>query len=443
MLFSKRLQAFILFSGDWALFYLGLYLALFLRYQASIPPKIWHLHQLPFFIVYLVWILIFYISGLYDPKNFSSLKSSFAFLARTMLISGLTAILVFYLVPSFKITPKTNLLIAGGIITILLFLWRRFFWNLTCKVSKIKVLFFGWSDEAKTLVDSLKTHPHLGYETAAAMNSPIEGDLKEIIKQNNVQMIVASHEIMNNPNASKHLYEALLSGISIKELPDFYEEVMEKVPVSIITETWFLDNLFEINKKTFRFFKRIFDAIFSIILGVLTAIFILPVFGLLIKITSPGPIFLRQKRVGKNGKLIEIIKFRSMIKDAEKNGAQWAKEKDERVTKIGKFIRKTRIDELPQLWNIFKGELSFIGPRPERPEFIETLEKEIPHYAMRHLVKPGLSGWAQIKLPHGGVGENTMEKLQYDLYYIKNRSFVLDLAIALKTLATLLKFEGR
>jgi len=188
--------------------------------------------------------------------------------------------------------------------------------------------------------------------------------------------------------------------------------------------------------------------VFSIILVILTIIIILPIFGALIKLSSPGPVFLRQKRVGKNGKIFNLVKFRSMLAlssdgSAEPEGAKWVGDKDERITKIGKFIRKTRVDELPQLWNILKGELSFIGPRPERPEFIANLEKEIPYYIMRHLVKPGLSGWAQIKLPHGGAGEESMEKLQYDLYYIKNRSFTLDLAIALKTLAAILKFEGR
>lgn len=445
---SKYLKGFTLFLGDLGIFYLGLFLTLAIRYQTAFSAKIWQIHQTPFFFVYLFWILIFYISGLYDLKKFYSLKAGFGQIAKAMIISLVIAILIFYTVPSFKITPKTNLIINGVIAGFLVLLWRRVFWNLASKASKIKVLFFGYSSEAKTLIDSFKNHPHLGYETAAIMDMPIEADFKEIIKQNNVQLIVASREIINNPIASKHLYQALLSGIGIKELPDFYEEIMEKVPISIITETWFLENLFEINKRAFRFFKRIFDVIFSIILGAITLILFLPVFGLLIKLEDRGPIFLRQKRLGKNGKIFELIKFRSMKVlgpdgSAEPEGAKWAEEKDERVTKIGRLIRKTRIDELPQLWNILRGELSFIGPRPERPEFVENLEKEIPHYAMRHLVKPGLSGWAQIKLLHGGVGEETMEKLQYDLYYLKNRSFTLDLAIALKTLATLLKFEGR
>ncbi len=448
MAFSKRFQGFLLVLGDLALFYLGLYLTLALRYGPPIPAKIWHLHQLPFFIIYLVWVLIFYISGLYDLKKFYSLKAGFGQIAKAMTISLIMAILIFYAVPAFKITPKTNLIINGVLAGFLLLLWRKCFWNLASRASKIKILFFGYSEEAKTLIESFKTHPQLGYETAAIMARPIERDLKEAVKEHDIQLIVAAREIMNDPKASKHLYEALLAGISIMELPDFYEQIMEKVPVSIITKTWFLDNLFEINKRTFRFFKRFFDVVFSIILGILTIIVILPIFSVLIKLSSPGPVFLRQKRVGKNGKIFNLVKFRSMLAlssdgSAEPEGAKWVGDKDERITKIGKFIRKTRVDELPQLWNILKGELSFIGPRPERPEFIANLEKEIPYYIMRHLVKPGLSGWAQIKLPHGGAGEESMEKLQYDLYYIKNRSFTLDLAIALKTLAAILKFEGR
>jgi len=247
---------------------------------------------------------------------------------------------------------------------------------------------------------------------------------------------------MEDENAVRRFYEALPLGVSIVDFPAFYETTMEKIPVSVINESWFLVNLVEINKQIFEFSKRIFDVVFSIILGMPTVV-LLPFIAGLVKIGSAGPIFYRQKRVGKNGKIIEIVKFRSMFKDAEKDGAQWAQTNDPRMTKIGKIIRKTRLDELPQLWNVFRGDMSFIGPRPERPEFIAELQKQIPHYAMRHLVKPGLSGWAQIKFPYGASVEDSMEKLQYDLYYIKNRSLVLDGAIALKTLATMMRHSGR
>jgi lipopolysaccharide/colanic/teichoic acid biosynthesis glycosyltransferase len=165
--------------------------------------------------------------------------------------------------------------------------------------------------------------------------------------------------------------------------------------------------------------------------------------ALLIKIESPGDILFRQIRTGKDGEPFSIFKFRSMRSDAEKDGAQWASKNDQRVTRVGKFIRLTRIDELPQLLNIFRGEMSFIGPRPERPEFNTLLEKEIPYYEMRHLVNPGLTGWAQVLYPYGASVEDSKEKLQYELYYIKNYSLLLDLQIVLKTVGVVLLGRGR
>lgn len=464
MILSRRLQAIFLLMGDWILLYTGFFLTLMIRYQNFLPPTlwkdtaIWDLHKGPFFFIHLLWILVFYISGLYDVRTYVSFKSIFSHLFRTMAVGGVLAILIFYLVPNFNITPKTNLLIDIALVTVFLTLWRRLFWVISHKTSKIKVLFFGVSKEIKEFIQALKKHPQIGYAPSVLMNNPasfseinipgivtipIDHNLIKTINEHNIQLIVASREIMHEENAAKRFYETLPLGVSITDFPAFYETIMEKVPISMITETWFLENLFEIKKKAFEFFKRAFDITFAVILGTLTIIFILPIFCVLIKLNSPGPIFYRQKRTGKNGRVLELAKLRSMIKEAEKDGAKWAGENDKRITKIGKFIRKTRVDELPQLWNVLKGELSFIGPRPERPEFVEKLQKEIPYYAMRHLVKPGLSGWAQIKLSHGGVGEESMEKLQYDLFYIKNRSFALDLAIALKTLATILKMGGR
>jgi len=358
-----------------------------------------------------------------------------------MAIGGLLTALLFYLVPFFGITPKTNLFIDIVLAALFLMLWRRYFWMFAAKASKIKVLFFGSSKEVEDLAAYLAKNLQLGYESAMILAS-VDHNLIDLIRKNKIQLIVASRNIMEDNNAVKRFYEALQLGVSVLDFPTFYENVSEKIPVSVIGESWFLVNLVEINKRLFESFKRVFDIALSIILGIPTII-LLPLIGALIKLNSAGPIFYRQKRVGKNGKIFEIAKFRSMFKDAEKNGAQWANEKDERITGMGKILRKTRIDELPQLWNLLKGEMSFIGPRPERPEFVEELQKQIPHYAMRHLVKPGLSGWAQIKFPYGASVEDAMEKLQYDLYYIKNRSFVLDLAITARTIAAVLSREGR
>ncbi len=450
MIFSKRLQIIILLIGDLALFYAALLLTLAVRYrflpfaQKLETPfsQIWDIHKWPFLYVHLLWLLIFYISGLYDIKSFPSPKILLSRILKTMAVAGPLGALIFYAAPSFQITPKTNLFMDVVFAAILLMAWRRFFWLLLSKISKTKVVFFGKSKEAEGLDDFLKINVQMGYEPAIVEASP-NTDLANFIKKNRVQLIVASKNAMENSGSVRKLYEALPLGVSIVDFPTFYETVEEKIPVSVINESWFLINLVEIHKQLFEIFKRAVDVFFSIILAVPTLI-LFPFIAAFSKIESRDDILARQLRIGKNGKPFMLIKFRSMYHASEIDGkAKWAEEKDARITKIGNILRKTRMDELPQLWNIFKGEMSFIGPRPERPEFVSELQKQIPHYAMRHLVKPGISGWAQIRFPYGASVEDAMEKLQYDLYYIKNRSVVLDMAIALRTIATIIRRQGR
>jgi exopolysaccharide biosynthesis polyprenyl glycosylphosphotransferase len=175
-------------------------------------------------------------------------------------------------------------------------------------------------------------------------------------------------------------------------------------------------------------------AVLSFPLALLTA--------MLIKLESPGPVLYRQERVGKNGRPFTLMKFRSMRVDAEKNGPVWAQDGDDRTTRVGRIIRKIRVDEIPQFWNILKGEMNFVGPRPERPHFVSQLAREIPYYEQRHMIEPGLTGWAQIKYPYGASIEDARQKLQYDLYYIKNQSLTLDAAILFETVKTILFSRG-
>ncbi len=451
MILSKRLQIIILLLSDLILFHLALLLTLALRYSLELPfapvtdrsfAQVWEIHKWPFFCVHLLWILIFYINGLYDIKSFPSPKKVLSKVLQTMAIGGILAGLIFYLVPSFEIAPKTNLLIDIIIVTSFLVLWRRYFWLFISRVSKIKVLFFGSSREVETLANYLDKNTQLGYEPTVIL-SEVDHNLVDLIQKNKIQLIVASQNILEDDNTVKKFYEVLPLGVSIINFPTFYENVAEKIPISVINKSWFLVNLVEINKRLFESLKRIFDVILSIILGIPTLI-LFPFIAALSKIESRDKVLVRQLRIGKNDKLFTLLKFRSMYHSSEIDGkAKWADEKDERITKIGKILRKTRLDELPQIWNVFKGEMSFIGPRPERPEFVEELQKQIPYYAMRHLVKPGLSGWAQIKFHYGASVEDAVEKLQYDLYYIKNRSFILDLAILARTISTIISREGR
>ena len=216
---------------------------------------------------------------------------------------------------------------------------------------------------------------------------------------------------------------------------------MKKVPLEAISQLWFLENISRGEKRLYEFLKRLTDISLAIIGGIVFAV-LYPFIALAIKWETEGPVFYKQSRIGKGGKIFEVIKFRTMIKEAEKYGAVWATKNDQRVTKAGRFLRKTRLDELAQVINILKGEMSVVGPRAERPEFVEKLKKEIPFYDERLLVRPGLTGWAQINYGKDLDSNDTKEKLQYDLYYIKNRSLTIDLAVILKTIKTVLSATG-
>jgi sugar transferase (PEP-CTERM system associated) len=237
--------------------------------------------------------------------------------------------------------------------------------------------------------------------------------------------------------------EARLQGIEILEAPAVYERVAERIPVEHIEDQWLLfsDGFELLHKQYIQKIKRAVDLAVSAVLLILT----LPVTLIIaaaIYLESPGPVFYKQERVGKGCRVFRVLKFRSMSLDAEKGGAQWAQKKDPRVTRVGRWIRMFRIDELPQIWNVFKGEMTLVGPRPERPQFVKELESQIPYYNVRHTVPPGITGWAQVKYPYGSTVEDAQRKLEYDLYYIKNMSVLLDLKILLRTVGVVLLGEG-
>ncbi len=238
------------------------------------------------------------------------------------------------------------------------------------------------------------------------------------------------------------MLDCKLSGIEVLDAPDMYERITGKLLIENITPSWFIFcHGFRVTP-TLRAVKRAMDIVLSLV-----GLFLFAPFGLLvalaIKLDSPGPVFFRQVRVGQGDRHFELVKFRSMRQDAEKNtGAVWAQKNDARVTRLGRFLRKCRIDEIPQLLNVLKGEMSLVGPRPERPEFVEKLKERIPYYSERHYVKPGVSGWAQVCYPYGASVEDAVEKLRYDMYYIKNISVLLDIRVILKTVAVMLYCKG-
>jgi exopolysaccharide biosynthesis polyprenyl glycosylphosphotransferase len=442
-----KVKKAILLIGDIIMLYLSLAIALYFRYWPDFTTSRFWDHFLPFTIIYLTWLLIFFISGLYDLNYAKNTLAFYATLTRALITSALAAIAFFYLIPYFGITPKTNLALNIIILAILIYLWRQLF-NKTVKSQALlnDVLLIGSNRESEQLVRHIKENPQLGYRVKKAIaedDTRLLSELAQIVVQEKIQTIVT----VSNPRASsalsKNLYNCLPLKVSLFDLPRFYELITGKIPVSVIEETWFLENLMNEQKNIYEVFKRIIDFFLALILGT-ASLLLYPFIALAIKVNSRGPVFYTQKRVGQDSQIFEIIKFRSMVNNAETNGAQWAVKKDPRVTGAGKFLRKTRLDEIPQLWNILKGEMSFVGPRPERPEFVfgTNMEREIPFYQIRHLVKPGLTGWAQINFEYGSSYEDTIEKLQYDFFYLKNRSFILDLSIILKTVKIIISREG-
>lgn len=307
------------------------------------------------------------------------------------------------------------------------------------------------------MADHLAENPQFGYEPAALMR--VTGDeegrapatypsyspqtpLKDIILRHAIDTIVVSASIRENKELVRTFFDIVPLGRAVVEFPEFYESITGKIPVSLIGEVWFLEHLVGGRNRLFELTERLIDLIGAIILLV-PAILLTPLVALAVRIDSKGPVFYFQKRVGKNNRPIEIIKIRTMVADAEKGVAKWADENDPRVTRMGKILRKTRLDEIPQIWNVLKGDLSFVGPRPERPEFVELLRTRIPFYDMRHLVTPGLTGWAQINFPYGASVEDALEKLQYDLYYLKNQSLALNASIYLRTIFIMFSRGGR
>lgn len=440
-------KKYFLILGDIVILYFSLLVTLLIRYQAEYSSSIWIQHLAPFSIVFLIFITTFFIDDLYELAFNITRSNLFGKILKNVIIAVVISFGFFYLGQNrlFTIRPQRVLLINAGIFTILTYAWHILFISMT-KSSKIanNLLIVGQGKLVDEITRKINSSPQFGFKVKAQVKDQGEyANLKKICESQKIHTIVSTVHPRENATLSKSLFECLPLKISFFDSANFYEKIMGKVPITTIEQVWFLENLSESNKNLYEILKRAFDIILSIILLIITIIFF-PLIALAIKLSSKGPIFFIQTRTGKQGKNFKTIKFRTMVADAEKNGAQWASKNDPRITPLGRFMRKTRIDELPQLINVIVGDMSLIGPRPERPEFIEKLEQQIPFYKERLLVRPGLSGWAQVFGPaYGGSKKETLEKLQYDLYYIKNRSLGLDLGIALRTIKTILTRKGQ
>ncbi len=437
--FWLKFRNWLLLFGDIIILYLALWITLIIRYQDRYSEMIGS-HIIPFSIIFLIWVITFYIGNLYDLRKAKNKSQFFLSLLLILTICGFIGMGFFYLLPNIGISPKTNLALDLLITTIFIFIWRIIFNKLVSAPNK-KIIFIGDNEQVQNIIKEIKNNPQWGYEVETIIPADNFSDFDNFLQKKDIATLVISDDLYQTQKLTDKLYASLSKNIEIFTLTHFYEQLLKKIPLAVISKIWFLENLALSNKFTFDKIKRLMDIILSII-GLIITLPFYPLIYLLIKIDSRGSLFYTQNRMGILGEKFTIIKFRSMVKDAEKNGAEWAQTNDPRITSVGKFIRKTRLDELPQLFNVLWGEMSFIGPRPERPEFIEQLEQEIPFYKQRLLVKPGLSGWAQVNYKYSSDVEGALEKLQFDLFYVKNRSLFIDLTIILKTINIVLRGGG-
>ena len=469
---QKRFAITLLMLGDITALYAALGITLLVRYGTNLTEP-WEIHRVPFAIVFFIWIMLFFIAGLYEQEAWNANRIIKERILRTIAAASVVAVLLFYLIPAFVITPKTNLLTQIMLSIGLIVGWRMLASVLIRNTSKTHVLFFGLSDESISLGRKLIEHPHLGFSVIALVHTenaplpfPSTGDmpiislnenLLEFIKEKKVSLAIVSAELHSNMELVRILYSVLLSGVRFMDFPTYYENLTGKIPISRISEVWFLENLAGSRKRVYEFSKRLFDIVLALLAGGITII-LFPFIVLGIILSTPrdvwhvrekrarpgdGIIFFRQQRIGKNGKPFYFIKFRSQLLGAEHMGNTKEMKDDPRQYAFGTFLRTFYLDELPQMWNVLKGEMSLIGPRPERPKYVAQLAESIPFYSIRLLVPPGITGWAQINMKNDASAEAAPEQLQYDLYYIKNRSLVLDLNIALKTIWVILSREGR
>ncbi|MBI5732723.1 sugar transferase [Candidatus Jorgensenbacteria bacterium] len=426
----------LLLIGDLITFYIALISVLTIRYGLDVSYNALQEHSKPFTIIFSIWIATFYVLGLYDLRRLKNRLPFFTSLALALSINLLTGLAFFYIVRAFGISPRANLLFITLGVAVLEALWRSSFNRSIKRREPQNLLVVGTSPDIEKAITAVRENPQLGFRVELWL---VDGTadprwtlVSENIKKHRISAMVIPTHIKRDQRATQAILNYLVQGVEVIDLTNLYEQIFNKTPITELEEIWFLEYLAR-HRILYETIKTIVEISLAFIIAILTApLTILAVIA--VKLTSRGPIIYKQTRTGLKENSFVLYKFRTMRVDAESDGPKWATPNDPRLTPIGKILRNTHIDELPQLWNILKGNISFVGPRPERPEFIQELKKKIPFYEIRHLAKPGLTGWAQINYRYGSSVEDAYEKLQYDIFYLKYRSVVFDLLITLKTI---------
>jgi exopolysaccharide biosynthesis polyprenyl glycosylphosphotransferase len=473
----------LLMSGDIAAFCLAMPLGLFVLDRRQVDPwfflEVYKWSLLP---VLFTYVVVFYVANLYNHYQDFRRHENFSHVILACLVGTLAVVLLFCY-PAWRIIPRNFVEWHAVAFVWLMVLWRYSFSAVALPVRlQRNVLIIGAGEAGRLVAATIAQRSNSGFRVIGFVDDnprkagdmvhgvPILGDSQQLPELVNRYLVGLAVVAITHEKTGK-LVEALarlsFQGTQLTDMPGLYEFLTGKVPTDHITDIWLFRNSLNRRMLYYRHIKRLTDLVLAVFYLALTWPLML-IIALAIKLDSPGPVFFRQERLGQNGKAFEILKFRTMVEDAEKLGPQFASLNDVRITRVGGVLRALRLDELPQLLNILKGEMSFIGPRPERGVFIKEFmapvpevrpgrratdppgsqiicgyREKVPHYSYRLLVRPGITGWAQVMHPYTASLEETKEKVEYDLYYIKHMGFLLDMAILLKTIRIVLFGRGR
>jgi sugar transferase (PEP-CTERM system associated) len=398
-----------------------------------------------------------YYAELYDLRVVADRRELFVRVMQALGSASLVLAALYYWFPSLVIGRGVFLIAAAAVVTLVAG-WRfAFEWGIGRVGPTERLLVVGTGPAALTLAAELKARRKelgvriVGFVDADGMRALGDGehvlgnvdDIPAIVREHQIERVVVSLADARGKLPMDKLLDMKLNGVVFDHLASVYEEYTGKIALENLRPSWLIFSEGFRKSRLLTATKRVADVIAAII-GLVIAAPIMAVVALVVRVSSPGPALYHQERVGQHGRVFTVHKFRSMRTDAEAGtGAVWATRNDTRVTPVGAFLRKTRLDELPQLWNVLRGDMSLVGPRPERPEFVRMLTEQIPFYGQRHSVKPGVTGWAQVSYTYGASVEDAMEKLQYDLFYIKNLSIGLDLFVLFKTVQTVVLKRGQ
>jgi sugar transferase (PEP-CTERM system associated) len=397
--------------------------------------------------------IVLLLSHGFDLYDSSQLEAKLDQAFRLLFVLGLVAMVlgaVTYFFPAF-LPGRNSALLGVVILTVSLFGWRSTYsWLVQQPFFRERVYVLGTGERAERLLRGLEERATMGV-AVAGWTGNLEGELtreavaehlRSVASERGVHRVIVAMPDRRGTLPVEELLDLRLAGVRVEEATSWLEKITGRIEVEQLYPSWliFADGFrFSV---FFRLVRRLLNFMLAFI-GLIFTLPLLPFIVLAVKLDSKGPALYRQKRVGRRGATFYCYKFRTMVQDAEADtGATWATDDDPRITRVGKFLRSSRLDEIPQLWCVLKGDMHFVGPRPERPEFVERLSKEIPYYGVRHVVRPGITGWAQVQYKYGNTMEDAREKLQYDLFYIKNASVGLDFWIAFQTVKIVLLGRG-